>query len=134
MARVWARGVHNLLFVYYPAKPDRDYYQAFHYRFPGVDGLSVPLRSLLLSALLITLGWRAFVMTWQQVPHYTSVLPWLDLLPGTLFTFMVGYSLNFLPENVSRRVAVAGLLAATVVFLALLQWQLILNEVYWTGH
>lgn len=102
--------------------------------FIGLLSRRIDWRLLLFSALIITLGWRGFVVTWHQVPHYTSVLPWLDLLPGTLFTFMLGYSLNFLPENVSRRVAVAGLLAATVVFLALLQWQLILNEVYWTGH
>jgi peptidoglycan/LPS O-acetylase OafA/YrhL len=109
---------------------------SFYLILPFIGALSrrVDWRLLLLSALVITLGWRTFVMTWQQVPHYTAVLPWLDLLPGTLFTFMVGYSLNFLPENVSRRLATAGLLTTTAVFLGLLQWQLTLDEVYWTGH
>lgn len=109
---------------------------SFYLILPFIGALSrrIDCRVLLLSALAITLGWRTFVMTWQQVPHYTAVLPWLDLLPGTLFTFMVGYSLNFLPENVSRKVVVAGLSVATAVFMALLQWQLVLNEVYWTGH
>jgi peptidoglycan/LPS O-acetylase OafA/YrhL len=102
--------------------------------FIGMLSRRIDWKLLLLSALAITLGWRTFVMVWQDVPHYTAVLPWLDLLPGTLFTFMVGYSLNLLPEQVSRRFAIYGLLMATVIFLSLLQWQLVFNEVYWTGH
>ena len=38
---LWQRGVHNLLFVYSPAKPDRDYNNAFHARFPGTDRIDV---------------------------------------------------------------------------------------------
>ena len=89
---------------------------------------------LLAASLIITLMWRFYVMHWQSVPHYTAVLPWLDLLPGTLFTFMVGYSLNFLPTRNSSRGRVWGLGLATLVFMALLQWQLIVGELYWTGH
>jgi peptidoglycan/LPS O-acetylase OafA/YrhL len=109
---------------------------SFYLLLPFIGMLSrrIDWKLLLLSALAITLGWRTFVMVWQDVPHYTAVLPWLDLLPGTLFTFMVGYSLNLLPEQVSRRFAIYGLLMATVIFLSLLQWQLVFNEVYWTGH
>ena len=109
---------------------------SFYLVLPFIGQLSrrIDWRLLLLSGLAITLGWRTFVMVWQEVPHYTAVLPWLDLLPGTLFTFMVGYSLNFLPDNISRKSALAGLLVSTALFLGLLQWQLFFNHVYWTGH
>ena len=40
-SRLWELGVHNLLFVYSPAKPDRDYQQAFKYRYPGSDALDI---------------------------------------------------------------------------------------------
>jgi len=102
--------------------------------FIGVLSRRVDWRFLLLSALLITLGWRVFIMQWKAVPHYTVVLPWLDLLPGTLFTFMVGFSLNFLPSELPRRVARRGLVLSVAIFLLLLQWQLVLSDVYWTGH
>ena len=78
--------------------------------------------------------WRFYVMDWQSVPHYTVVLPWLDLLPGTLFTFMVGFSLNFLPAQTSTRLRFLGLGMAATTFVLLLQWQLIVGEAYWTGH
>lgn len=102
--------------------------------FIGVLSRRFDWRFLLLCALATTLGWRAMVMAWQQVPHYTAALPWLDLLPGTLFTFMVGFSLNFLPRDLSKKQACWGLAGATAVFLVLLQWQLSLSDVYWTGH
>ncbi|KAL1499622.1 hypothetical protein AB1Y20_011821 [Prymnesium parvum] len=39
--RLWSRGVHDLLFVYSPSKPDRDYQQAFTYRYPGAAAVDV---------------------------------------------------------------------------------------------
>lgn len=89
---------------------------------------------MLMMSLGITLMWRFYVMDWQSVPHYTAVLPWLDLLPGTLFTFMVGYSLNFLPTQSTAQWRAWGLALATAVFVFLLQWQLTVGESYWTGH
>ena len=89
---------------------------------------------MLVVSLGITLMWRFYVMDWQSVPHYTAVLPWMDLLPGTLFTFMVGYSLNFLPTQSSAPGHAWGLALATAVFVFLLQWQLTVGESYWTGH
>ena len=38
---LWKRDVHNLLYVYSPAKPDRDYNAAFKSRFPGADRIDV---------------------------------------------------------------------------------------------
>ena len=38
---LWSRGAHNLLFVYSPAKPDRDWYGAFKGRYPGSDQVDV---------------------------------------------------------------------------------------------
>ena len=90
--------------------------------------------TMLVASLSITLTWRFYVMDWQSVPHYTAVLPWLDLLPGTLFTFMVGYSLNFLPARSTAQWRPWGLGLATAVFVLLLQWQLTVGEAYWTGH
>ncbi|KAL3915371.1 MAG: hypothetical protein SGPRY_007245 [Prymnesium sp.] len=39
--RLWGLGVHSLLFVYSPAKPDRDYNQAFNARYPGSDAVDI---------------------------------------------------------------------------------------------
>lgn len=41
MLHLWNRGVHNVLFVYSPAKPDRDWYNAFRGRYPGADQVDV---------------------------------------------------------------------------------------------
>ena len=58
----------------------------------------------------------------------------LDYLVGVLFTFMLGFSINFLPGVLSiwarRRLFWCG----ATILLGLMQWQLSLNEVYWTGH
>ena len=89
---------------------------------------------VLVGALFITLGWRAYWLLSQDLNNYVVLLPYLDMLPGTLFTFMVGYSLNFLHPIVSPSVRRACLILSFTVFIALLQWQLSLNEVYWTGH
>jgi len=42
--------------------------------------------------------------------------------------------LNYLPALANQRVARWGLIISLVAFVALLQWQLLLNDVYWTGH
>ena len=89
---------------------------------------------VLVGALFITLGWRAYWLLSQDLNNYVVLLPYLDMLPGTLFTFMVGYSLNFLHPIVSPSVRRACLILSFTVFIALLQWQLLFNEVYWTGH
>ena len=89
---------------------------------------------VLVGALFITLGWRAYWLLSQDLNNYVVLLPYLDMLPGTLFTFMVGYSLNFLHPIVSPSVRRACLILSFTVFIALLQWQLSFNEVYWTGH
>lgn len=38
---LWERGAHNLLWVYSPAKPDRDWWNAFQGRYPGSDQVDV---------------------------------------------------------------------------------------------
>ena len=102
--------------------------------FIGVLSRRIPWVMLLAIALAITLLWRTWVMAHFEVPHYTAVLPWLDLLPGTLFTFMVGYSLNFLPDAMSKRRVFWGLITSLAAFLFMLQWQQWRGDVYWTGH
>ncbi|MDE0930243.1 MAG: acyltransferase [Halioglobus sp.] len=91
-------------------------------------------RLLLLAALLITLGWRSWVFSATDVANYVVTLPILDSLIGVFFTFMLGFSLNFLPATPSvshKRLAVfLGMLG----LLGLMHWQLQLTAVYWTGH
>ena len=89
---------------------------------------------VLVGALFITLGWRAYWLLSQDLNNYVVLLPYLDMLPGTLFTFMAGYSLNFLHPVASPLVRRACLILSFTGFIALLQWQLLFNEVYWTGH
>ena len=89
---------------------------------------------VLAGALGITLVWRYYWLQSQDLQNYVALLPYLDMLPGTLFTFMVGYSLSFLPEITDARRRDRGLWLSGLALLVLLQWQLSLSEVYWTGH
>jgi len=102
--------------------------------FIGVISRRVHWILVLSASLTVTLLWRNFLIQSQEVENYVVLLPYLDMLPGTLFTFMVGYSLNFLPELPDPASVKSGLLVSGILFLALLQWQLSLNDVYWTGH
>lgn len=88
----------------------------------------------LVTALLLTMAWRLWIFHSSQVENYLEVLPVLDSLPGVLFTFMLGFSLNFLPAEPSRRLRRSGLLFGIVVLLCLMHWQLGLDHIYWKGH
>ena len=109
---------------------------SFYLALPVIGALSRKIAWYLLLgvAFFITIGWRGYLIETEDLQNYAVLLPWLDMLPGTLFTFMAGYSLNYLPALASQRVARWGLIASLVAFVALLQWQLLLNDVYWTGH
>lgn len=91
-------------------------------------------RWMLLTSLAITLGWRYWVFASAQVDNYVAILPVLDSLLGTLFTFMLGFSLNFLPASQSSQQRMRGLCFGALLLLALMQWQLWLDAVYWSGH
>ena len=91
-------------------------------------------RVLLIGSLLITLGWRSWVFATAEVENYVAVLPVLDSLLGTLFTFMLGFSLNFLPSTITVRQRRFGLIAGLIFLLALMWWQLKMDAVYWSGH
>ena len=91
-------------------------------------------RVLLLSSLLITLGWRFWIFSSAEVENYVALLPVLDSLLGTLFTFMLGFSLNFLPDSLSVEQRRRGIIMGVLLLLALMQWQLWMDAVYWSGH
>ena len=91
-------------------------------------------RILLLSSLLITLGWRFWIFSSAEVESYLVVLPVLDSLLGTLFTFMLGFSLNFLPDALTVKQRRRGFILGLALLLALMQWQLWMDAVYWSGH
>jgi peptidoglycan/LPS O-acetylase OafA/YrhL len=91
-------------------------------------------RWLLCLAMAVTLGWRMWLFSTTETNNYLSILPVLDSLPGVLLTFMLGFVINFLPQQLSvlqRRIGIAG---GLILLLALMQWQLIMGDVYWTGH
>ena len=79
-------------------------------------------------------GWRAFWFAYSDVETYLSILPVLDSLPGVLLTFILGFSLNFLSRSLSVSQRRWGVILCLIGLLALMQWQLILDDVYWTGY
>ena len=100
----------------------------------GLMSRFVDWRVMLLSALLITLSWRSWIFLSANVDSYVVALPILDSLIGVLFTFMLGFSMNFLPGVLSSRAKRLLFWCGAVLLLGLMQWQLNLNEEYWTGH
>ena len=108
----------------------------FYLLLPLLGGLAglVSWRSMLVASLAITLGWRYWIFSTAQVENYVAILPVLDSLLGTLFTFMLGFSLNFLPISLSLRARKLGLIAGALFLLSLMQWQLLMEAVYWSGH
>jgi peptidoglycan/LPS O-acetylase OafA/YrhL len=91
-------------------------------------------RLLLSVAIAVTLGWRVWLFATTETNNYLSILPVLDSLPGVLLTFMLGFSINFLPADLTVPQRRVGLTVALVLLLTLMQWQLIMGDVYWTGH
>lgn len=100
----------------------------------GLVSRWVDWRVMLLSALLITLSWRSWIFLSANVDSYVVTLPVLDSLIGVLFTFMLGFSMNFLPTVLSIRARRRLFWCGAVLLVGLMQWQLSLNQVYWTGH
>jgi len=84
--------------------------------------------------LLITLSWRLWIFSTAQVENYVAILPVLDSLLGTLFTFMLGFSMNFLPNALTVAQRRRGIICGLVLLLGLMQWQLWMDAVYWSGH
>jgi peptidoglycan/LPS O-acetylase OafA/YrhL len=89
---------------------------------------------MLLAALLITLSWRSWVFLSVNADNLMSTLPVMDSLIGVFFTFMLGFSMNFISAKPSARARRVIFWSGVISLLALMQWQLTLNEVYWTGH
>ena len=100
----------------------------------GVLARHVSWRGLLVGAVMITLGWRAAWFLSADTENYLKILPILDSLPGVLLTFMLGFSINFLPGQLSVLQRRWGVVVSLIALLMLMQWQLTLNDVYWTGH
>ncbi|MCH1611564.1 MAG: acyltransferase [Luminiphilus sp.] len=100
----------------------------------GVLARHVSWSRLLVVALMITLGWRAAWFLSTDTENYLKILPILDSLPGVLLTFMLGFSMNFLPGQLSILQRRWGVVISLITLLMLMQWQLTLNDVYWTGH
>lgn len=100
----------------------------------GLLARRISWTSLLIAGAVLTLAWRTNWFVTGDTDNFLTLLPLLDSLPGVLFTFMLGFSLNFLPvsqsPNSRRQIAIASVIS----LLALMQWQLSLDTVYWTGH
>jgi len=91
-------------------------------------------RVMLAASLILTLLWRYWVISTSAVDNYVVTLPVLDSLLGTLFTFMLGFSLNFLSAPLTTGAQKLGLIVGLALLLALMQWQLQMDAVYWSGH
>ena len=108
----------------------------FYLILPLLGYLARPLGgwTILGLGLAITMSWRGWIFTTADVDNYLKVLSVLDSLPGVFFTFMLGFCMNYLPTEIKPRLRRAASLAAVIALLALMQWQLGLNDVYWRGH
>ena len=102
--------------------------------FVGLLVRYVTWTTVLAGAALITVGWRAGWFFAANTDNYVTILPILDSLPGVLLTFILGFSLNFLPGRLSIAQRRRGVAISLIALLALMQWQLTLDNVYWTGH
>ena len=67
----------------------------------GILVRHVTWMALLAGAAMITVGWRAGWFLATDTDNYLTILPVLDSLPGVLLTFILGFSLNFLPDQLS---------------------------------
>jgi peptidoglycan/LPS O-acetylase OafA/YrhL len=100
----------------------------------GVISRAVDWRAMLLAALVITLSWRSWIFLSANTDNLMPTLPVMDSLVGVFFTFMLGFSMNFVSMRPSVRARRVIFWSGAISLLALMQWQLTLNEVYWTGH
>ena len=100
----------------------------------GVISRAVDWRVMLLAALVITLSWRSWTFLSANTDNLMPTLPVMDSLVGVFFTFMLGFSMNFVSVRPSVRARRVIFWSGALSLLALMQWQLTLNEVYWTGH
>jgi peptidoglycan/LPS O-acetylase OafA/YrhL len=83
---------------------------------------------------VITLSWRSWIFLSANADNLMPTLPVMDSLVGVFFTFMLGFSMNFVSVRPSVRARRVIFWSGALSLLALMQWQLTLNEVYWTGH
>ena len=100
----------------------------------GLISRAVDWRVMLVGALVITLSWRSWIFLTANTENLMLILPVMDSLIGVLFTFMLGFSMNFLSLNLPARARRIIFWLGAILLLALMQWQLMLNEVYWKGH
>jgi peptidoglycan/LPS O-acetylase OafA/YrhL len=100
----------------------------------GLISRAVDWRVMLVGALVITLSWRSWIFLTANTANLMPTLPVMDSLIGVFFTFMLGFSMNFLSLNPSARARRIIFWFGAILLLALMQWQLTLNDVYWTGH
>ena len=91
-------------------------------------------RVLLVGAGVLTLAWRGAWFLSSDTDNFLTILPILDSLPGVFWTFILGFSLNFLPSHKTQEQCRRGVVLSMCILLALMQWQLCLNDVYWKGH
>jgi peptidoglycan/LPS O-acetylase OafA/YrhL len=94
-------------------------------------------KALVVSALVISISWRYAIMYSYQGESLARHLAVLDSIPGTLFTFCVGFALaNILvhrsPMAVRHRLYLLG--AGVAGFYALTHWLWLSRDSYWTGH
>ena len=90
--------------------------------------------TLLVAVAVVTGGWRSIWFFSTDTDNFLTILPILDSLPGVLLTFILGFSLNFLPAVLSPVQRRWGVIVSLALLLILMQWQLTLDSVYWTGH
>lgn len=84
--------------------------------------------------LLCTLVWRWWIIATHQTSNYVAVLPWLDMIPGSISSFAAGFAITFLSFQWSRTQHYIATIAGLVLLLLLLNLQLSHIDVYWKGH
>jgi len=89
---------------------------------------------LLIGSMALTLTWRCGSILVIDREDNASLLTVLDALPGTLFTFVAGLSLAFIPWQPTLRQRRLSLLLVILIFFALLHWLRISADNYWKDH
>ncbi len=88
-----------------------------------------------LSMLVLSISWRSLIMYLNRdLPSYNPVHPIIDLLPGALFSFVVGMCLTALPAPAARLHKHLWLVAGFAGVTALCGWMYQHLDTYWTGH
>ncbi len=94
-------------------------------------------KTTLACSLVISIAWRCLVMDHFESENYFVHLATLDSLPGSLFTFGIGFSIAHILARrpvLPSQLRPALLAVSALLFYGLLCWHRANTQAYWAGH